>query len=538
MDQLKDILKQAIKYRFWIAVGISAILPIIAYAAGSGAIQQKAAEETSKIKAADTDVRQYASGVVPNAQYKPIVETKKDELVKDVTASWKKLYERQAPLLTWPKTVEERFRTWERKWPENTDPGAVQLAIIEYVTAYPKFVTEIYQTFHPFDLDPASTETGIVSAPPQDLLLKPFPFTIENPPALGKVWAAQERLWTQRTLLEVIAQVNHNSRDWDTATIKQINLLEVGNALAQDQKSVAKAETLVEAPAIADPAIPAAPAEGAPGPAPGMPKPMGQQSNELVYYINNPSTQFKILPFQISVLIEQNRIQDLLVALENSPMAVQVMEFEMSKPSVRVVKPLKGQNTNFYDYSGQMFQQGIVPMSRSSGPYITPMPRTGGPVGKTGINRRDVDRKAAREHLQKQAENVTTHTLHDPYFNIVEVTIYGQARFYNPPPAEPAPAPSTAEPAPTADGATPPVTEAPKPEGEAPKEEAPMPNGEAPKAEAPKEEPAPAPMPNGEAPKAEAPKEEPAPAAQPAPAPAGTPGGEAPKAESGAPAPK
>src|SRR5439155_13220160 len=82
MDQLKDILKQAIKHRFWIAVGISALLPIIAYAAGSGAIKQKAIEETNAINAANTEVRKYSTGVVPNAQYKPIVDEKKEELVK------------------------------------------------------------------------------------------------------------------------------------------------------------------------------------------------------------------------------------------------------------------------------------------------------------------------------------------------------------------------------------------------------------------------------------------------------------------------
>jgi len=45
--------------------------------------------------------------------------------------------------------------------------------------------------------------------------------------------------------------------------------------------------------------------------------------------------------------------------------------------------------------------------------------------------------------------------LHDPYFNIVEVTIYGQARFYNPPPEEPE-AESSAE-----GGATPDVEATP-----------------------------------------------------------------------------
>src|SRR4051812_49220594 len=151
MDQLKDILKQAIKYRFWIAVGISALLPVIAYAVGSGPIKQKAASERQAIEDAQKGVQPYAGGVVPNKQYRPIVDKKKEELSKDVNATWQKLYNRQAPLLTWPTNVEERFRTWGNKWPENVDASAVRFAIIDYVNDYPKQVTDVYQTFRPYD---------------------------------------------------------------------------------------------------------------------------------------------------------------------------------------------------------------------------------------------------------------------------------------------------------------------------------------------------------------------------------------------------
>jgi hypothetical protein len=238
-----------------------------------------------------------------------------------------------------------------------------------------------------------------------------------------------------------------------------------------------------------------------------------QTSADSVYYINGDTTQYKILPFQISVLIEQNRIQDLLVALENSPMAVQVREFEMSKPSTRVVKPVKGQNMNFNQYAGgAQFASGYRSGMSGSG-----YPGAGGgmPPQRSGIDKRGVDRAKQRkaEELAVKSSGATQ-TIHDPYFNIVEVTIYGQTRFYNPPPAAPAPEPSVAESAPTAASpeGTPPATEAPKAEGEAPKAEAPKaeapkaegetPKAEAPKAEAPKEA-APAPKPNGEAPKAE-----------------------------------
>src|SRR3954470_5040419 len=91
MDQLKDILKQAIKYRFWIAVGVSALLPMIAYFVGVGAVQAEAAKQTGAITSAEKDVKQYASGNVINDQYKPIVAEKTAELTTDVNASWKKL---------------------------------------------------------------------------------------------------------------------------------------------------------------------------------------------------------------------------------------------------------------------------------------------------------------------------------------------------------------------------------------------------------------------------------------------------------------
>jgi len=497
MDQLKDFLKQAIKHRFWIAVGISALLPVIAYAVGSGPIKDKAAAETTAIKGAYDGVKKYSSGVVPNGQYKPIVDEKTGELVKDVNASWKKLYDRQAPLLDWPPSVETRFRTWERKWPESVDASAVQLAIIEYVTAYPVFVAKVYHTFQPFDIVEG---TGLVSAPAEDILLHPFQFTIENPPELGKVWAAQERLWTQRTILEVIAEVNKDAKDWNTATIKQINLLEVGNGMAQDQKSIAKGEALNEAPAIVNPTAPAAPADPsktATTPGAGQPT---QLSADSVYYINNASTQFKVLPFELSILIEQDHIQDLLVALENSPMAIQVLELEMSKPSTHVVKPVKGQSIGFAEYGGSM------PAAPGSNMVAFGGMRPGGGPGPGAPTR---SQKAAMvEALVKKATAVT---IHDPYFNIVEVTVYGQARFYNPPPPEAptqpsaAPAPATPEATPPATAtpeATPPATEAPKDAAPAPAPSSEAPKAEAPKAEAPKDA-APAPAPSGEAPKAE-----------------------------------
>src|SRR5262249_4700941 len=146
-EQVKQILRQVIRFRFWISVGIAALFAGIAYFMGSGPVKAKAATEVNAIKGALTEVQKYAQPSVPTDQYKPIVEEKTEVATKDVNIAWKELYDRQAPLLTWPETVKERFLKWGRKWPEGEDPGRVNLAIVDYIYAYPEYVDMVYQTF-------------------------------------------------------------------------------------------------------------------------------------------------------------------------------------------------------------------------------------------------------------------------------------------------------------------------------------------------------------------------------------------------------
>src|SRR5271157_308377 len=248
VEQLKEFLRQCIKHRFWISLSVAALFAIIAYFLGSSPIQAKADKQTQAINQAAKDVKQFAAPGVPNDQYKPIVDEKTEVLTKDVDSAWKKLYSRQAPLLTWPKTVQQRFREWGRKWPTNVAEGAVELAKVDYIEAYPEYVDEVYRVLHAFDC-----ETGTVAAPSKEVLLRPQVFDPTKLPELGTIWASQERLWIQRTVLEVVAQVNKKAKDWDSAIVKQINVLEVGDQVAQDQRSIAKGEQLEESEPIKAP---------------------------------------------------------------------------------------------------------------------------------------------------------------------------------------------------------------------------------------------------------------------------------------------
>ncbi len=535
-EQAKEFLRQVIKYRFWISIGVAALFAVIAYMVGSGPIRKQADDERTAITSAEKEVGNYKSPTIPTKEYMPIVQGKTQVLDKDVIKAWRTLFERQAPLLTWPDTVKERFRTWGRQWPEKENPRKVELAIVDYIAddAYPAYVSMVYSTCNPFNFE---TGTGIVVTPGQDALLRPTKFDPEHLPDLGKVWAAQERLWIQRTLLEVVGEVNKNAKTWDEAIIRQIVELEVGNPSAQDQRSLAKNDQLEESKGIyAKGEEP--PADSAGGAAPGgsvsLPGGKGGMmgnlpggamggglgsaaASENVFYVKADSDKYKIMPFLMSVLIDQDRVQDFLVELENSPMWIQVKDFELTRPSVRVAKPEKGEEAD----AGMMGMMGMMGMSR--GPSIGGMVGMGGNAQmqmqaqmqqsqraqqgmmsgmtnmanmrgmgaatkpeKQGKSMKGVDTAKARAAKEKAALDAKGPTLFDPYFNIVQVRIYGQARFFQPPPEAPPAKPSPGDVAGATDAGAP--AGEPVPKGTEPAAAVP-----AATATGPAEKPAPAP---------------------------------------------
>jgi hypothetical protein len=257
-------------------------------------------------------------------------------------------------------------------------------------------------------------------------------------------------------------------------------------------------------------------------------------ASESVFFVKpeNDKGQYKILPIMMSLLIDQDHVQDLLVELENSPMSIQVMDFELQRPSSRVTKPEKGAIANLSGYgesmmSGMMGGRGGMGMMSGYGGmmsgYAGMMSRMmGGGRGRMagmmkgrmgsgmgmgasapsrqGSDKRGQDRGKTRKEEKEAVESAKGPSLFDPYFDIVEVKVYGQARFYNPPPADTQSAPSLGETAADADAASTPAAAA----------------GETPNAEASGAEPAEADQSKSVATKVEPAKAEPAKATEPA----------------------
>jgi len=238
-------------------------------------------------------------------------------------------------------------------------------------------------------------------------------------------------------------------------------------------------------------------------------------ADNVFAFKSEPQQQFKVLPIRMTVLLDQAHLPDFLVGLENSPMAIQVMEPEISKPLAPVVKPVLGETSNFgmmgqggmgsgepsmgmgmpMGMMGRAGMQGMNtggmdrdrmrgnPMSNMQG-RMRGMGGTAPPVAaRQGQDNRGKTNKATeRKNQEKEAAKAkaATKSKVDQYFNIIEVTVYGQARFYNAPPAPVQPTPSTAPADAAVAGPTPAPADAPK----APEPGTPKADG-SPKAEAP-----------------------------------------------------
>ena len=237
MDQIKKFLKIAVANRFWILCVVAALMPMIAFLAGNGKIKTQTEAKAKDIDAAYKGVDPYKSGRIPNPEWKSLADNQTAKLTDEINVAWKKLYERQAPLLKWPlDRVEEKFRAWGRRHPETKEASTddVQLIIQDYINFHPEYVTSIYNSFRPFDFEKGS---GVIVSPPEKSLLRPQTFEISKAPKLGDIWKEQEKLWVSRAVLAVIDEVNKNAKAWEQAPIKQIVRLEVACEGAQDPMS-------------------------------------------------------------------------------------------------------------------------------------------------------------------------------------------------------------------------------------------------------------------------------------------------------------
>jgi len=180
---------------------------------------------------------------------------------------------------------------------------------------------------------------GIVEWNSQNIAAIKQRFAWRQVPTSDEIWNAQEDLWVYEALLRIIAKTNEGATGPHNAAVKRINAIEIGPDAARYFVSASAASTMASATGSM--------AMGSPGMETGSPSEMGSGSgsgygyggygmrsnygryvdasgNPLPPGSAQPFAEFKMMPVRLDLVVDQRKIDQLLVNCANSDMPVRI----------------------------------------------------------------------------------------------------------------------------------------------------------------------------------------------------------------------
>ena len=283
MDQLKQQFAIVLKYGFWIGSAIVLLGSLLTWYLSTSNLAEENRSQTSKLDSAVASVTSVRSelGTQPN----DLSHTAMEELIEDrkneVLASWKKLFEKQQSLLTWPteELTEDLTGRFE---------GLIPIErYVEFPTAeadeVPPYLRRQYQTYignvlpdiaamakaewsAPFSktsavmmsspssgygyggvpkVGIAGVEAGPLvkwsAASQNGLLDELFPWRGKGtPPTTLEVYYSQENLWILKQMLQIIAEVNGDAQQPYQAKIHEIAKISIGKKVSFTSGTISK----------------------------------------------------------------------------------------------------------------------------------------------------------------------------------------------------------------------------------------------------------------------------------------------------------
>jgi uncharacterized protein YcgL (UPF0745 family) len=466
MDKVKDFLRSAVVYQFWILLALTLVLPIWGWWSTTNDLVAQTKAQTTKIDQAFGSLPK-SGEKNPNENWIDEVKKSNEKLDSGLREAWQYLYQRQQQFKVWPKELIDRGFT---------DPDkATDFDLQRYNILYPKEVDTVWKIVN--TVDGKSLElSGPVIFPKERMPRASWANGLLSPTA-EQMKGAQEDLWLAASLLRSIQRVNGNAKSTLKAAVREIQDLRLrGGSLAAAAAAPAadpgggmggmggrRGEDMgggggAPAPAAADMQAGFDPGEemGADTERGGPPRggdgdgPRGGMGGGAP--AAPPKRYLEELPqarkrgFYLQVVIDQSKLPELLAQLSNSEWPVRILHVNMAErnpdslvppgddnlpPAARIAAARggAGDGVGFGGRPGMEF-----PMR---GPGLNPGGLPGVPAPAA-----DEGRAAA---------------MADPYLAVVAVS--GYIVIYNPPPVTEVPAaePTAAAPAPPGNGAVPAV---------------------------------------------------------------------------------
>ncbi|MGA2031422.1 MAG: hypothetical protein ABSG68_04135 [Thermoguttaceae bacterium] len=479
MDKMKPILTAIRRHHFWVLCGAVILVALLCWANATADLTARTNARKSKLDGEFSQVRGISD--FPNHPNDDVIKKTREQhevLKGNVLSAWTGLYKEQSAKND-TKTLEEirvGFKgEFEKRWgwPEKLENlTSAQEMDPTWRDAYWNHIKDHFPKLfelidrrrpaqaksagnakpaarpigRPGEQEDQQNWVGIVDWPDAEKTLERFDKWQSRPSTL-EVMLAQEDLWVYEALLKAIRNTNEGATDRKHAAIKRIRALEIGEDAVESWRKSESAVALLpagETPAAGGepggPPVPTAPmpmprtSRGPRAPRGDMPgraeegrisplanRYVDDKGRPLADPTKQPYNEFRMIPVNIRVDIEQDKIPKLLVECANSNMPM----------DIRAVRLLLTEGSPL-DLGGTAVAQAGRPGALSGPPGAGPRPNMGpgaraaiGPHMGAGGGPPREGAVAPSADIEEEAANV----LRPPFPIEVQGIIY----IYNPP---------------------------------------------------------------------------------------------------------
>ncbi len=390
MDKLEPLLKN----RFWILLVPLLSMNLWGYFSANGALKAATKSRVETLDKVQSGIP--AGSTDPNEEYAAKLKERNDLLEKYVNEELLDLWKKQQTRMVWPPGVAPNI---PKVYLSEVKSNQVRFT---YQQNYPGVVQRLHESVEPF----VANKLGISWTPKVDFPLELIPrmkigsLTIDS----KQMWEAQEDIWVTQFIMDAIRQMNKDADSVNSAVIRRVLAYKLlgGDGVPKGEGAAPGAGSGSADPAMmvhgsAPPSFAASqspqgdasansviminPAEefgiggdllaGGDGmnPMGSMPTTTGDPTagpavpaGPLRYVKDTPEAPYVERGFTLSVIINQNKLVDFLVALSNSEWPVRVVRFHFGKNPFTVDPfTLAGATggTGSYTSSNMMMQGGF-----------------------------------------------------------------------------------------------------------------------------------------------------------------------------------
>jgi hypothetical protein len=308
-------LKLAWVYRFWIVIGVVALMPIVGYFVDTAKVARNAEARKRDLESTKTNLQAKLKGPFPNEKWVDGVNVKRNELSEWVDGAWIELYTKQAPIRTFPKAVEAKFL---EAGPKEKTTKVESQTLLEYQRLFKSQYFELLRSIEAKSTPNVSIPNtkGLVEMSPAlfDQFIPPWANDFTQPTNVPEAWLAQEDVWIVRAMMDVVKRANEGAESWSESRVKRIMDIRRGPS-ALDESVNEKTARLDMPDDIIDPGA--------------VPK---EAQAKLLRYINKEKI-YKPVPVYMHLHVDQKHLLPVLAQFGNSDVPMVVKQVEVSQHS-------------------------------------------------------------------------------------------------------------------------------------------------------------------------------------------------------------